>query len=235
MGKQICALSEMSMERLVNDGSEKSIRDRVAELEALDSFLICRSGTFLSEFQTILEAPVLRLIRDPRDMIVSGYYSHLYSHENVEKNTLHQYWKLSEVRSTLMSMDKSSGLVQEILYFQRMFNCMENWNKTTPGQLDIKYEELLEGPDTLVKQLKRLGVCPKYMTKQIVEEAYARSEFSKVTGGRSNGEEDPLSHYRNGQAGNWREHFEPVHIDLIKKVAGSLLIELGYEQDRNWR
>lgn len=40
--------------------------------------------------------------------------------------------------------------------------------------------------------------------------------------------------FRSGQIGSWREHFTQAHIEAFKRVAGDLLIALGYEDDLDW-
>ena len=40
--------------------------------------------------------------------------------------------------------------------------------------------------------------------------------------------------YRQGKAGSWRKVFTEQQKNTFKELAGHLLIELGYEQDKNW-
>lgn len=40
--------------------------------------------------------------------------------------------------------------------------------------------------------------------------------------------------FRKGLIGDWRNHFAPEHKAAFKRVAGRLLIELGYEKDSDW-
>lgn len=40
--------------------------------------------------------------------------------------------------------------------------------------------------------------------------------------------------FREGKIGSWKEHFTLEHKKAFKKVAGQLLIDLGYEKDLNW-
>jgi len=40
--------------------------------------------------------------------------------------------------------------------------------------------------------------------------------------------------YRSGRVGRWREVFSPMHTAHFKRVAGDLLVRLGYERDDNW-
>lgn len=40
--------------------------------------------------------------------------------------------------------------------------------------------------------------------------------------------------FRRGKIGGWREEFSPENISIFKKVAGDLLIHLGYEKNFDW-
>jgi hypothetical protein len=40
--------------------------------------------------------------------------------------------------------------------------------------------------------------------------------------------------FRAGRSGDWRETFEPEHVAAMKRCAGQLLIDLGYEKDLDW-
>lgn len=40
--------------------------------------------------------------------------------------------------------------------------------------------------------------------------------------------------FKQGQIASWKKHFSAANKDLFKKIAGQLLIHLGYETDLNW-
>ena len=40
--------------------------------------------------------------------------------------------------------------------------------------------------------------------------------------------------FRSGQIGSWKKHFSETDKIAFKKIAGQLLIDLGYEKDFNW-
>ena len=61
-----------------------------------------------------------------------------------------------------------------------------------------------------------------------------RHRFSRKAGGRERGVEDAHNHYRKGVAGDWRNHFEPVHVEYFKRNYNDLLLRLGYETDPHW-
>ncbi len=58
-------------------------------------------------------------------------------------------------------------------------------------------------------------------------------QFSRLAR-RPRGQEDPRSHYRKGQPGDWRNHFTEEHVALFKERYPGLLVKLGYEPDDNW-
>lgn len=93
------------------------------------------------------------VIRDPRDMVVSAYYSHLYSHPTRD-------WpELIEHRRMLQQISKDEGLMWEILECRRdEFNRMYNWNYCLPNILEIKMEDLTQSPyQTFLEIFEFLG------------------------------------------------------------------------------
>jgi hypothetical protein len=44
----------------------------------------------------------------------------------------------------------------------------------------------------------------------------------------------PEGFFREGRAGGWRESWGPAQRAVFDRVAGDLLLELGYEPDRSW-
>ena len=59
-------------------------------------------------------------------------------------------------------------------------------------------------------------------------------DFARYARGRKPGQEDVKSHNRKGVAGDWKNHFEEKHKQLFKEKYGSLLVQLGYEQNNDW-
>ena len=54
--------------------------------------------------------------------------------------------------------------------------------------------------------------------------------FEKLSGGRSKGEEDPESHYRKGEPGDWKNHFTDRVEKKFKKVKRNIEKKKGYEK-----
>jgi hypothetical protein len=82
-------------------------------------------------------------------MIVSAYYSHLYSHST-------EYWpELNYYRQRLKKLDHDEGLFYVMEYLPRMvidgdpipvFDQMITWNYRQPNVLEVRFEDLVASP-----------------------------------------------------------------------------------------
>lgn len=168
------------------------------------------------------------VVRDPRDMIVSGYFSHLHSHP-VNGPWGKRY--LIDHRKWLENVSKEKGLSEEIKRGYAL-NPMNKWCYNDPDILEIKFEALTQNPNETFKKIFdhiEINIGKNHLASIIDE-----FSFKQLSKGRSKGNEDVNSHFRKGIAGDWKNHFNQEHIDLFKEQWGDLLIKLGYEKDINW-
>jgi hypothetical protein len=93
-----------------------------------------------------LQATVLRpvrafhVIRDPRDLIVSGYFSHRISHETDGLP------RMQEHREALQAVPLNEGLLLEMDFSKVSLLQMGDWDYTDPAVLEVKMEELTIHP-----------------------------------------------------------------------------------------
>lgn len=90
------------------------------------------------------------IIRDPRDVIVSAYFSHLNSHPT-------DGWpELVEYRKRLRSLSKDEGIsfmidnIDDLHYEGEHVSVpgfMGNWDYEQPNVLELKYEDMVKEPD----------------------------------------------------------------------------------------
>lgn len=204
------------------------------------------------------------VVRDPRDVVVSAYFSHLHSH------AVDDWPELQEHRQRLQSLGQEEGLLAEMENLRWEFECMAAWRYDHPDILELRMEDLTTDPyQGMVRVVRFLGLLdegrfslgkralyPAFKGLRILEGqlggrvtipiAPARLPAERVLGivwengfstkanGRTQGREDPKSHYRKGTAGDWRNHFSPRHIACFKAQYGELLVKLGYEKDQEW-
>ncbi len=203
------------------------------------------------------------VIRDPRDIVVSAYFSHLYSHPTAG-------WpELAAHRAQLQKVGKEEGLLLEMKFRMQEFEALYNWNYHQDNVLEMKMEDMIGSPyETMVQALSFLGLvdtAPTFTRRFIHAVASAaaihikgtrlipvtmagrkipvdnllgyifKNRFSSIARGRTNGEEDVKSHYRKGVAGDWVNHFSPDHCRVFNEMFDDLLVKLGYETSTDWQ
>ncbi|HEY1462641.1 MAG TPA: sulfotransferase domain-containing protein [Terriglobales bacterium] len=170
------------------------------------------------------------VVRDPRDIITSAYFSHLYSHPEGD-------WKwLKRHRPYLLSLSKHDGLMAEIEFSARTLGNMLTWNYTNPNILEARFEDMIaNNVERFAEVFGFLGLFPKKLSVQQIMAATEKYSFANLSKGRTRGQQNNLSHYRKGQPGDWRNHFDASHVDYFKRLYNPLLLKLGYETEEDWR
>ena len=80
------------------------------------------------------------VVRDPRDIVVSAYFSHLHS---LKAPT---WEELNMLRENLQNRTKQEGLMFELEYLQQQFREMAEWDYNQGHILEVKMEELSKDP-----------------------------------------------------------------------------------------
>jgi hypothetical protein len=93
---------------------------------------------------------------------------------------------------------------------------------------EVRYEDLLQRPVEETRRLLTfLGAADS--SEEVARECTERAGFERHTS-RKRGQEDSSSRYRKGVAGDWRNVFTEEDRRTFMEVAGTLLVNLGYEQ-----
>ena len=85
------------------------------------------------------------VIRDPRDITVSAYYSHLSTHG--------LYPEIAEHRKKLQALSKNEGLFAEIDFSAAEFRELEIWDYNQPNVMEIKMEVLTKDPEKHLSEI----------------------------------------------------------------------------------
>lgn len=196
------------------------------------------------------------VIRDPRDILVSSYFSDKYSHPVYGQ-------QFAQFREQLSTVEFDEGLRMELDRRGAEFEALARWDYHNSRVYETRYEVLTTAPfDEFSKILAFLGIP---MPSQGLSNALARVQlfankalhrahiplrvagippswlqatvrqqsFQKLAG-RQKGQEDQKSHYRKGVAGDWANYLTGANKELFKQRWGQLVIDLGYEHDLNW-
>jgi hypothetical protein len=168
------------------------------------------------------------VMRDPRDLVVSWYFSMKHSHRPVPSDALF------EVRRRLNAVDAVEGLAHclRLLGDSGTFLAMESWLDAAPGDqriLLLKYEDLVG--EAQADWFERLFVHGDVRMPRPVQADLLRDHSFERLAGRTRGREDAQSHYRKGVAGDWRRHLTAAHEALLEQYAGAALRKAGYVGD----
>jgi hypothetical protein len=228
--------------------------DLVRHTSASGADLVCYVNAEIRFVRPLRDFRGFHVIRDPRDVVVSGYFSHLHSHP------VGDWFELAEHRRRLQKLSREEGLLLEMEFSSRLptegedlnpFAALAEWDYAMPRVLELRFEELVAAPDRELARVfaflglleepglrgalrRRLGRAPHGLSPGELERMLADKGFASRSGGRAPGEEDPQAHYRKGQPGDWRNHFGSAHKAAFKERFGDLLIQLGYERDLDW-
>ena len=168
------------------------------------------------------------LIRDPRDVTVSGYFYHLWTDELWANVPLERFDGRS-YREELNRVSRSEGLLLEIqLTAINQLKDMLAWDYDQPEFLELRYEDLVaDEMGQFERILRHYGLTDEAVRRGL--DAVAETSFRSVSG-RKLGEVGERSHLRSGKPGEWREHFGPEHLELWDEIASDALTRLGYEE-----
>lgn len=94
------------------------------------------------------------VIRDPRDIVVSGYFSHLKTHPPSES-----WQELEAYRATLQALPQDRGLRREIANDGFIFRDMAGWDYAHDDILELRMESFVRAPyQTFLRIFRFLGM-----------------------------------------------------------------------------
>ncbi|BCJ78083.1 hypothetical protein CS0771_76270 [Catellatospora sp. IY07-71] len=95
-------------------------------------------------YETLPPRRTVNVIRDPRDIIVSGYFSHRNTHA---VQALGVTWhELPEHRRRLRELDVADGMLEEIEFSGYFLDHMNTWDYRQPEVLELRMEEQIGDP-----------------------------------------------------------------------------------------
>ncbi len=172
------------------------------------------------------------MIRDPRDMIISAYFYHLWTKEewaHIPRKSLNNL----TYQQHLKSLNQEDGLLAEMNGTSKeVIEEMSRWNYDNPDFLEIKYEDLIKDESAVFYKLFQHYSFREEAIQNCLQitEKYSFNNRTK----RKKGTVDNQSHLRSGRIGEWKEIFTEKHKYSFKELFGDVLIRLGYEVNNDW-
>ena len=167
------------------------------------------------------------VMRDPRDIVVSWYFSTKYSHRLTDR--------VQESRTVLNRLSLTEGMCYAVNLLQDrgLFPALREWSKLATRDknvLLVRFEDLTVNPKLFDKLFAHCDIrMPENVRHQLLE----NYSFGKLSG-RKRGYEEKHSHYRKGTVGDWKNYFNPSITAEFKNTTGDLIMSIGYENSSDW-
>ena len=232
LGKIIPMLNERALKLIHLDYEKyrwyilnKSKADLLFKEEASD---IARKKGFLYaplreyvEFPCLCEYRILLILRDPRDLLTSDYYSRAYSHGLPGHPARRREYKAERLRVRELTIDQYAvefAPVYKKIYSDYCKFVLPNSNVTL-----LRYEDFA---DNLNQWLAKLEEGLRIMLDDETKESIAilKGDGKEIV-------EDPTQHVRKGKPGDHRSKLRLETIDHLNSIFEHELKALGYARD----
>ncbi len=206
--------------------------------EAGSALCVNWDSRFPNDFFDDPRARFFHVIRDPRDVLISGHRYHLktkHSHEgwlhrpDPGLRGLSYHQKISaepdRVSQMLYEMDgKHATTVNEML----------SWPYGHDHVMDLRYEDLIEDVDCGLFRaaIERMNIVG-FNIDGLVQSYWRNSLFGGLAN-RSSRARRVNQHVLSGAAQQWRSKLPREVAEIYVQKFGDALIELGYAQDYKW-
>lgn len=167
------------------------------------------------------DAPVIYVLRDVRDVMVSQFmYEYGFRGRDpiqAEHPDPHLLLSFIDEQAPRWREHVTSWLMEPSVY----------------EVLTVRYEELKgDFASTLQRVEGFLGIPPvediSEIQRRYLDEFNGKDNHQAVFDGNNS------RFYRKGVVGDWKNYFNPDHLEAIKESTGQVLLDLGYEKNNEW-
>lgn len=169
----------------------------------------------VSERDFVRNKPCVFMVRDPRDILVSSYYSFAYTHPLSPVAEIREQ-QLRE-RGEVQSMTLDDYALSQAEERRRNFACLDDLYTACSRGVLLRYEDMVEDFDRFAEGLcTHLDIRPR-----VLRNLERRS--------RPRRQADNSQHRRSGRPGQFREVLRPETISRLNEQLGETLKVFGYE------
>lgn len=163
----------------------------------------------------IRDKKALFLVRDPRDILVSSYYSFGFTHG------LSKVDELREAQEVTRKMIREQTLDEYVLQAaesqNHFFITLYNLSNACQRSVILRYEDMIDDFDTFAEQLLKYV----FLRDSVIQAIYKKSRPNKI--------EDTTSHRRSGQVQGFRHKLKEGTIEALNEKLAATLTLFGYK------
>ena len=168
------------------------------------------------------------IIRDPRDIIISGSFYHCKSDEKWLHIKRKEFGGLTyqEKINSYSNFDDKMLFEMDNCAFQTIED-IKSWNYYNSNFIEVKYENLiLDNKLYLFHKIYDFLRFDGSTIPKCLQISYDNSLFS--------GNIKKGIHVRSGKSQQWEQYFKAIHKKRFVELYGNILINLGYESNIQW-
>ena len=170
----------------------------------------------------------IHMVRDPRDVVLSGCFYHQKSQESWLHEPMDEYGGMTYQEKINTYSTPDEQILFEMENSGRVtINEMLDWDYQNPNFMELKYEDLIEDTELAIfHQIFSFLGFPGSAIPSALAVSFNKSLFS--------GKAKASVHIRSGKAKQWEKRFTQQHKERFYELFGDGLIKMGYETDNSW-
>ncbi|WP_339832748.1 sulfotransferase domain-containing protein [uncultured Altibacter sp.] len=173
-------------------------------------------GPNILNYLSAKDAKVFFVLRDPRDLVVSWYYSAKYSHPPTEQ--------INIVRSKLVDYSFDDGIKYSIDEMNKfgLFEGVKRWMTQKEDHLVriYLYEDFVEHYTTFCLDL--LSFLELKKKNVLYDDIINKHSYKNYSSGRKKGESNNKSHYRSASVDQWKNELNEELIEYFELKTNNL-------------
>ena len=176
-------------------------------------------GGLVEEVPNVDQYNVVVMIRDPRDVLVSEYFSYGFKHDapRVKEKQAEFY----QLRDHIKSITIDEYVLENAGRLQKELEKYVNFRKQHPNTLLLRYEDMINDFPSWLDRL--IEYCQLNVSKELKQKLIETSAKS------SRKTENLASHRRAVTPGDHVKKLEPKTIEQLNEIFKDVFSELGYE------
>lgn len=183
-------------------------------------FLYTVFGGLVEDIPHIENYRTVIMVRDPRDMLVSAYYSYSKSHAPPKSKS--KAAEFQQLREKLSKMSVDEYVIDMCQNTKWRLGQYLNLQDSTPSVCILRYEDMIADFSTWLEKL--LEHCEWQISKQLKDQLLKEAEQSKRLK-----KEDHSSHRRQVTPGDHKRKLQDNTITYLNEYFEEALSELGYQ------
>ena len=171
--------------------------------------------SFLLDIKNLHDKKILFLIRDPRDILVSMYYSFGFTHGFSVNEKIREFQERR--RSIIKKMTVDDYVVKEAHLLSQKFKIVNSLRMNINNHILLKYEDMIEKYDEFYRQLNEFIPLTDDMKFNLFERTRPRKK------------EQLMNHKRSGIVGGYKQKLRKDTVERINSLLEDTLHRFNYE------